>query len=52
MHIYLNRFIKNIVRDLQQKYVGRHTRKILYSTTRDAHYMDKYLHMVYVYMLL
>ena len=52
MYIYLNIFITKLVRDLQQKYVGRHTRKILYSTTRDAHYKDKYLHMVYVYMLL
>ena len=41
MHIYLNTFIKNIVRYLQQKYVGRHKRNSAYSTTSDAHYKDK-----------
>ena len=41
MQIDSNRIIKIIVIYLQQKYIGRHTRKILFSTTNAAHYKDK-----------
>ena len=41
MNIYLNIFRKIIVADLQQKYVGRHTRTSLYSTKSDLYYNNK-----------
>ena len=41
MQIYLNIFRTILVTYLQQKYVGRHTRNILFSTTCYAHYKDE-----------
>ena len=41
MQIYLNIFRTILVTYLQQNYVGRHTRNILFSTTCYAHYKDK-----------
>ena len=37
MQIYLNRFIKILVINLQQKYVSSRTRNILFSTKSAAH---------------
>ena len=41
VQVDLNRFITIIVTDLQQKSVGRKTRKVLFSTTSASHYKDK-----------
>ena len=41
MHIGLNIFRTILVTDLQQKSVGRHTHKSLFSSTSAAHYKDK-----------
>ena len=41
MHIDLNISRTRIVTYLQHKYVGRHTRNILFSSTSAAHYKDK-----------
>ena len=41
MHIDLNIFRTIPVTDLRHKYLGRHTRNSLFSTTSAAHYKDK-----------
>ena len=41
MHIYLNRYRIRLVTNLQQKYVGSHTRKFLFSSASAANYKHK-----------
>ena len=43
MQIYLNTFKTILLTYLQHKYVGRHIRNILFSTTSSAHQKDKVL---------